>query len=105
MSAFSDAVTAIGKLTPDQRELVLVELAKLIQCSRGGESPVHIADRDGTTVGYLFPSEPHSKTPPVLTPEEQEELRHQLETPDDVLTTEELRALIRSGAPAEVAKS
>jgi hypothetical protein len=105
MSTFSDAVNAIGKLTPAERELLLIELAKLVQFSRGGESLIHIADRNGTTVGYLFPPGPHPTEPPVLTPEEEEDLRQRFETPDDVLTTEELLALIRQGAPATTAKS
>jgi hypothetical protein len=105
MSAFSDAITAIGKLTPAEREFLLIELAKLVQYSRGGESPIHIADQNGTTVGYLFPPEPHPTTPPVLSPEEEEDLRQRFETPDDVLTTEELKALIRQGAPATTSKS
>ena len=105
MSAFSDAIDAIGRLAPDQQELILIELAKLVQFRRGGESPVHVADPDGTTVGYLFPSRPHSKVPPVLTPEEEEEDRRALANPNDVLTTEELKALIRAGVPVATAES
>jgi hypothetical protein len=105
MSAFSEALDAIGKLTPAQRELILVELAKLVQFNRHGESPVHIADQDGTTVGYIFPPEPHPTEPPVLTPEEEEELRQRLETPNDTITTEELLASIRLSDPATTAKS
>lgn len=104
MSAFSDAVSAIGKLAADERERLLIELAKLVRLGRGGGSPVHIADRDGNTVGYLFPPGPHSQIPPVLTPEEEEELRRDAENPGDFLTTEELRALIRQGATEATSK-
>jgi hypothetical protein len=105
MSAFTEAVDALGKLTPAERERILVELAKLVQVSRGGESPVHIADDDGTTVGYIFPPGRHASTPPVLTPEEEEELRRDAENPSDSLTTEELIASILQRPPATVAKS
>jgi hypothetical protein len=105
MSAFSEALDAIGKLTPAQRELILVELAKLVQFSRGGESPVHIADQDGTTVGYIFPPGPHPTEPPVLTPEEEEDFRQRIETPNDTITTEELLASIRPSDPVTTAKS
>src|SRR5262245_24586193 len=105
MSAFSEALDAIHKLTPDEQELILVELAKLMQFRHRGESPVHIADRDGTTVGYIFPPRPRPTEPPVLTPEEEEEDRRALQTPEDVLTTEELKMLIRSGDPAAAARS
>jgi hypothetical protein len=99
MSAFSEAIDALRRLDPSQRQQILVELVNLVRWDRGGSDFIRLADQDDKAVAFLLPPDTGRSEPPVLTPEEEEELRNQLENPGDVLTTQELIALIRSGAP------
>ena len=86
---------AVRQATPDERARVWAELARS-ESNQSDNSAIVIADK-GRALGYFFPTTSNSAAPPRLSSEDEAELARRFATPDDLLSTEDLKRLIREG--------
>jgi hypothetical protein len=96
MSATLDTVDAetlekvIAKATPEQRRYLVAKLLPVV-IEDDHYRPLLVHNADGKLVGVLVPEFRSTATePPKLTPEEYEELQRRLDTPDQVVSHEQM---------------
>ena len=88
-----DAATlekVIAKATPQQRRYLVEKLLPIV-VEDDGCLPRLVRDKKGQLVGILVPEFRSTATePPPLTPEQRAEIQRRIDTPDDVISHEQL---------------
>ena len=104
MATISNLLESIHQITPGERAHLLGALAKAVARDLPDRRPGMLTDEMGKPIGLFLPIVEKQPTPPEMTPADRAELQRRLDTIDQSITTEELKARIARGDVAESAK-
>ena len=106
MTSLPTLLEAIHQITPAERAELMGELARAITRDLGGKKDgTMLRDPHGNAVGLFLPVAQNPPTPPPMTEADRAELQRRLDTIDNSMTTEELKARIARGGAARPAGS
>jgi hypothetical protein len=106
MASLPNLVEAIRQITPAERAELMGELARAITEDLGGtKDGTMLRGPEGNAVGLFLPAAQNPPVPPPMTEADRAELQRRLDTIDDSMTTEELKARIGRGGVAISSRS
>jgi hypothetical protein len=106
MATLPSLVQGIQDITPAERAHLLGELARAVSADQGGrKEAAMLTDHRGKPVGLFLPVAQNPSPPPPMTDEDRAELQRRLDTIENSMTTEELKARIARGGAARLSGS
>jgi hypothetical protein len=105
MASLPSLLESIRELTPAERAHLLGELARAVTVDLGPKEGGMLTDHLGQPVGLFVPVVWKPPTPPPMTDEDRAELQRRLDTIDNAITGDELKARILRGRGAGSARS
>ncbi|MBO0697859.1 MAG: hypothetical protein J2P46_05670 [Zavarzinella sp.] len=105
MANLPSLLEGIRQITPAERAHLMGELARAITADLGRREGAMLRDHRGNPVGLFVPVTRKPPTPPPMTEADRAELQHRLDTIDNAITGEELKARILQGRGAGSARS
>jgi hypothetical protein len=105
MATLPTLLEGIRQITPAERAQLLGELVRAVSADLGRKDGAMLRDPQGNPVGLFLPVVQNPPAPPPMTAEDRAELQRRLDTIDNSMTTEELKARIGRGGAARPAGS
>ena len=105
MATLPSLLEGIRQITPAERAHLLGELARAITADLGRKDGAMLTDHLGNPVGLFVPVVQKPPAPPPMTDEDRAELQRRLDTIDNAITGDELKARILRGRGAGSARS
>jgi hypothetical protein len=106
MATLPSLLEGIHQLTPAERAYLMGELAQAITADLGGKREgAMLTDHCGKPVGLFLPVAKNPSPPPPMTADERAELERRIDTIDNSISTEELKARIARGGVSRPAGS
>jgi hypothetical protein len=98
MATLPSLLEGIHQITPAERAHLMGELARAITADLGGKKDGSmLTDHRGNPVGLFLPVTHNPPPPPQMTQEDRAELQRRLDTIENSISTEELKARIARG--------
>lgn len=105
MATMSNLLESIHQITPGERARLLGVLVRAVARDLPDRRPGMLTDDTGNPIGLFLPIVEKQPTPPEMSPADRAELQRRLNTIDQSITTEELKARIARDDVAESARS
>lgn len=105
MASLPGLLEGIRQITPAERAQLLGELARAVSADLGHREGAMLKDPQGDPVGLFLPVAKNPPPPPPMTEEDRAELQRRLDTIDNSITGDELKARIARGGVARPAGS